>query len=127
GLLKDVPPNAVTGPDQYAVPANQVNLTGAGSGDPDNGPSALSYHWWFNALPPSSSATLLNANTSLPMFTPDRTGFYIARLEASDEFASGFSNTLVTAAQKCDADANGVVNQIDIQLIQAQFGKTAGP
>ena len=126
GLLNDVPPNTMTGPDQYAVPANQVNLTGAGSADPDSGPLALSDHWWFNALPASSTATLSNANTATPSFTPDRTGFYIGRLEASDGFASGFSNTLVTAAQKCDADANGVVNQIDIQLIQAALGQTAG-
>jgi len=70
---------------------------------------------------------LHHGNTSAPKFTPDRTGFFIPRLEAFDGLASGFSNVLVAAAQKCDADANGVVNQIDIQLIQAALGPTAGP
>ncbi len=126
GLLTDVPPNAAAGPDQYAVPTTQANLSGAASADPDNGPLTLGYNWWLNALPPLSTASLTNANTSTPHFTPDLTGFYIARLEATDGFASGFSNVLVTAAQKCDADANGVVNQIDISLIQAALGQTAG-
>ncbi len=121
----DVPPNAVAGADQYAVPGNLVNLDGSASSDPDNGPLLLSYSWWLNALPPGSTATLVNPTQAKPQLTPDVSGYYIARLEASDGFASGFANTLITAAQKCDADANGVVNQIDIDLITAAIGQTA--
>jgi len=39
-----------------------------------------------------------DTNTATPNFAPDKTGYYIARLEAFDGFASGFANTLVTAA-----------------------------
>ncbi len=128
GYLNDVPPNATSGALQYAIPGStQVSLTGAGSNDPDNGPQSLTYNWWLNALPPSSAVTLTNPSTETPHFTPDLTGYYIPRLEASDGFASGFSNTLIIAAQKCDADANGVVNQIDINLITAALGQAAPP
>jgi len=126
GLLSDVPPNATSGPDQYALPGGQVNLKGSAV-DPDSGPSPLTDNWWLNALPATSTAALTNANTATPYFTPDKTGYYITRLEASDGFASGFSNTLIIAAQKCDADANGVINQTDVSLIQAALGQPAGP
>jgi hypothetical protein len=121
----DVPPNAVVGADQYAVPGNLVNLDGSASFDPDNGPLLLSYNWWLNALATGSTANLVNPTQAKPQLTPDVSGYYIARLEASDGFASGFANTLITAAQKCDADANGTINQIDIDLITAAIGQTA--
>jgi hypothetical protein len=128
GYLNDVPPNASSGPAQYAIPGStQVSLNGSASADPDNGPLSLNYNWWLNALPPSSAAALVNPATATPHFTPDVTGYYIPRLEASDGFASGFSNTLIIAAQKCDADANEVINQIDINLITAALGQTAPP
>ena len=54
GYLNDVPPNASSGPDQYAVPGStQISLSGSGSADPDNGPLPLTYNWWLNALPAS--------------------------------------------------------------------------
>jgi hypothetical protein len=128
GYLNDVPPNTSSGPDQYAIPGStQVTLNGSVSSDPDNGPSSLSYNWWLNALPESSTAPLVNPTEATPHFTPDVTGYYIPRLEASDGFASGFSNTLIIAAQICDADANGVINQIDINLITAALGQAAPP
>ena len=123
--LSDVPPNGDAGADQYVVPGNQANLDGSASADPDGGPLPLTESWWLNASPPASAAALNNANTATPNFTPDVSGYYIARVEASDGFASGFSNTLVIAAQKCDADANGVINQIDLNLIAAALGQTA--
>jgi len=123
----NVPPNASVGADQYAVPASLVNLDGSASSDPDRGPLLLSYNWWLNALPPGSTAALVNPTQAKPQFTPDVSGYFIARLEASDGLASGFANTLVTAAQKCDADANGTVNQIDINLITAAVGQPALP
>jgi large repetitive protein len=126
--LDDVPPNAETVADQYAVPGStQVPLNGSASSDPDNGPLPLSYNWWLDAHPSGSAAALVNPTQAKPQLAPDVTGFYIARLEATDGFASGFVNTLVTAAQKCDADANGVINQIDINLITAAVGETALP
>ncbi len=125
-LSSDVPPNAVTGPDQFAVPGTPVSLDGSASSDPDGGPLPLTYNWWFDGRPAGSAASLTGSTQAGPHFTPDLSGYYIARLEASDGFASGFANTLVTAAQKCDADANGIVNQIDIALIMAALGQTAG-
>ena len=55
----------------------------------------------------------------------DKTGYYITRLEATDGLMSGFSNTLITSALACDADASGVLNQNDLALISAALGKGA--
>ena len=126
--MNDVPPNASSGPDQYAVPGStQISLSGSGSADPDNGPLPLTYNWWLNARPGGKHRCAGESHEAAPHFTPDVTGYYIPRLEASDGFASGFSNSLVIAANKCDADANGVINQIDINLITAALGQTASP
>ena len=71
-----------------------MSLDGSASNDPDNGPLLLSYNWWLNALPANSSSSLVNPTHAMPQLTPDVSGYYIARLEASDGFASGFANTL---------------------------------
>jgi hypothetical protein len=125
-FLKDVPPFAIVNADQYALPGTQVNLDGSASIDPDNGPASTSYNWWLNSLPTASTAAISGATTATPRITPDVPGYYIARLEASDGFASGFANTMVIAANKCDADANGAVSTLDIQLIQAALGQKVG-
>src|SRR6185437_10230871 len=123
GLLNDAPPNAVTGASQFVLPGAVANLTSASSADPDSGPAALAYNWWVDAAPTGSGSALVSKTTSTPRITPDLSGYYIARVEATDTFASSFSNTLVTAAQKCDVDANGTITQTDIAIITAALGQ----
>jgi uncharacterized protein (TIGR03437 family) len=121
----NIPPNANAGASQFTTPTSTVTLSSAGSGDPNNGPLPLAYTWWLNSVPASSAASVVHPATTTPQFVADTSGYFIARLEATDGLASGFANTTVISANLCDADANGVINQLDIQLIQAAIGQTA--
>ena len=123
----NIPPNADAGANQYTTPNGTVTLSSAASLDPDGGPLTLAYLWWLDSLPGASTATLVHPLTSTPQFVADKSGYYIARVEATDGLASAFANTLVTSAVVCDADANGSVNATDITLIQAALGLTALP
>jgi hypothetical protein len=125
-LLTDAPPNAITGASQYVLPGGTAQLTAVQSSDPDSGPGGPAFSWWLNALPPGSAATIASPATAAPRLTTDVSGYYIPRVEDTDLFASGFSNTLITAAAKCDADANGTVNALDIAIITAAVGQAAG-
>ena len=123
----NIPPNANSGVSQFTLPTGTVTLTSAASADPDNGPLPLAYLWWLDLLPATSTAALTHPLTATPQFVADKSGYYIASVEATDGLASGFANTLVTSANPCDADANGVVNATDIALIQAAIGQSALP
>ena len=120
----DLPPNADAGASQFVTPTSTASLSAQASADPDNGPLNLAYLWWLDSLPSSSTATLQHPNTATPQFVADKSGYYIGRVEANDGLLASFSNTLVTSAALCDADANGVVNQTDIALITAALGQT---
>ena len=119
-----MPPNADAGASQFVTPTSTASLSAQASADPDNGPLNLAYLWWLDSLPSSSTATLQHPNTATPQFVADKSGYYIGRVEANDGLLASFSNTLVTSAALCDADANGVVNQTDIALITAALGQT---
>jgi uncharacterized membrane protein len=123
----DVPPNANAGANQFVTPTNTANLNSQASADPDGGPIRLGFLWWLDSLPSGSAAVLQQAATATPTFVADKSGYYIGRVEANDGLLAGFANTVVTSAATCDADANGVINQTDIQLIQAAIGQTALP
>ncbi len=120
-----VAPNAVAAQDQYVLLPATGNLSGGGSADPDSGPLALSYNWFFVSTPTGSSALLATPSAVTTQLQPDKTGFYNVRLEASDGVDSGFANALVTATMVCDADANGIVNMTDLGLITAAIGQMA--
>lgn len=120
----NIPPNASAGSAQFVTPSTTVTLSSAASSDPDSGPLQLAYLWWLNSLPSASSTTLTHPLTATPQFVADTSGYFIGRVEATDGLASGFANTLVVSARVCDADANGVINQTDLALIQAALGQT---
>ncbi len=120
-------PNAISEAPEFARPNTVVNASGAGSGDTDTGPETLARIWWFNALAPASAAVLNNPTSAAPGFTPDKSGFFILRQEAHDGLDAGFSNALVTAAAACDADANGLINTADMDLINAALGSSTPP
>lgn len=75
-------PKADAGADQTVNVGTNVQLSGAGSKDPDN--DSLTYAWQLAVKPAGSTATLANANTVSPSFTADVPGTYTATLTVSD-------------------------------------------
>ncbi|MFZ5570715.1 MAG: PQQ-binding-like beta-propeller repeat protein [Thermodesulfobacteriota bacterium] len=86
-LITNIPPIADAGIGAVIYLGETAHLDGAGSSDPDNGPSALTYHWSFTALPAGSALTaadIAGADTSLASFVPDVIGAYGTALEVYD-------------------------------------------
>jgi len=125
-LDPNVTPNAVAGTNRRILPNTLITVDGSGSFDPDNGPGPLSYEWRFVSAP-ISDASLVNAGTAHVGFTPGAPGFYVLRLDVSDGTAGSFDETTVMAANFCDANADGTVNQADFDLMSALFGTAAQP
>jgi uncharacterized protein (TIGR03437 family) len=118
-----VPANAVAGANRRILTATPVTVNGSATNDPGDN-AAPSYQWSFvsSTLPGSS---LQNANTPTVTFTPPMAGFYVTRLDVSNGAADSFSETTVMAASYCDANADGVVNQVDFDLMNALIGTSA--
>jgi len=85
------PPTDLTGaritpPAQSVSVGAIVQLSGAGSSDPDGDP--LEYHWTFLSKAPSSAAQLsgatLPAAAISPSFIADKAGLYTVRLIVND-------------------------------------------
>ncbi len=94
----NVPPNANAGVDVLVNLGATVTLNGSDSADPDNGPLPLTYRWSFAAKPPSSTltdASILNATTPRPSFTPDKAGSYQTKLTVTDGEALREDNVTV--------------------------------
>jgi hypothetical protein len=77
----NTPPRADAGPDAHTAVGRFYELDGTGSGDPDGDVLAFS---WSLGVPPGSTASLVNPNTSKPGFTPDVAGDYVATLVVND-------------------------------------------
>ena len=92
--------------------------------DPDNSPQALQYLWSFNYLPPGSRAALMDSTTLTAKLIPDASGVYVARLTANDGDQATGINTFRIVAQACDANADGLLNSADLDLIRASQGDT---
>jgi uncharacterized delta-60 repeat protein len=76
------PPVANAGPDQTVTAGATVQLTSAGSSDPEG--SALSYFWTFQSKPSGSTAHFSNSNAANPIFIADMRGTYVVELIVND-------------------------------------------
>ena len=76
------PPVADAGPDQTVTAGATVQMTSAGSGDPEGNP--LSYVWSFTSKPNASTAHFSNSNAANPTFIADKKGTYVAQLIVND-------------------------------------------
>src|SRR5437764_670620 len=76
------PPTADAGPDQAVNEGAFVKLNGSASADHQGRP--LAYQWSFASRPPSSTATLADANTVAPSFQADASGDFVVQLVVSN-------------------------------------------
>ena len=91
------PPVANAGADQSVKTGEPVNLDGSASTDADG--DLLTYQWALTEQPGGSVASLSDANTVDPSFTPDVDGEYVLTLTVSDGEATGVADQVtVTAA-----------------------------
>ncbi|GGD63320.1 PPC domain-containing protein [Lacimicrobium alkaliphilum] len=75
-------PVADAGEDKSAPVNTLVSLDGSGSSDADG--DLITYQWQFLTLPAGSNATLEDAESVAPYFTPDIAGSYAIGLVVSD-------------------------------------------
>ena len=75
-------PVADAGEDQNITSGTAVTLDGSKSKDDDG--DVLSYRWIILEKPKSSNASIKDANTMMPSFTPDVDGIYIIQLTVND-------------------------------------------
>lgn len=124
------PPHADAGFDQSVTLGALVQLSGAGSTDPENDP--LEYHWDFLSKPPSSAASLSGASIPAaavnPTFVADQPGLYTIRLIVNDgqidsqpdivsisstdpgSGASGGGSSSSSDCLSCAAEAGGITS-----------------
>jgi hypothetical protein len=91
------PPIANAGADQTVYVAQAVTLDGSASTDP-NGQS-LRYTWSFVNRPAGSGATLSDATSVRPVFTPDREGDYVVQLVVNDGIVDSAADTVLISTQ----------------------------
>ena len=91
-----LPPVAEAGMDQTVIPGTLVQLSGAGSSDPNGLP--LTYAWTLTR-PPGSNAALSSTTAVNPTFVPDVLGQYVAQLIVNNGFLSSAPDTVTIAAQ----------------------------
>src|SRR5690606_25207218 len=112
------PPNQVpvadAGADQDGLVDEQVTLDGTGSTDLDG--DTLSYAWTLTG-PDGSTATLDDATSASPVFTPDLAGSYAATLVVNDGTDDSVADTATVTvthrpAAVAGSDQPGVVGEL---------------
>ena len=109
-------PTADAGSDQTRPVGATVQLSGAGSSDPDGDP--LTYAWSFVSGPAGSQAVLSNPAAVAPTFVIDLPGTYVVQLHVSDGALQSAPDSVSIATSnsppvaRAGADASGLVGQM---------------
>jgi hypothetical protein len=85
-------PTALPGAPQTVLAGAVVSLDGSGSSDAEH--DTLHYQWTLTTKPAGSAATLVQADTAKPSFTPDVAGDYVATLVVSDASLASAPDTV---------------------------------
>jgi serine protease len=115
----NVAPVANAGPNQNALVGAVVKLDGRGSSDANG--DALVYTWVL-VKPPASAATLIDAKTATPSFTPDVVGTYAAGLVVSDGKLNSAATSVVvnvTAASVGPFTVSGSVVASNVSTVDS--------
>jgi len=94
-------PVANAGTAQNVVTGSVVTLDGSLSTDANS--DTLTYQWVLTTRPTGSSATLSLATASLPTFTADVSGNYVATLRVNDGTVDSTAATVTITASKVNA------------------------
>lgn len=93
-------PTARVGMARSVLTEQVVTLDGGSSSDPEG--TSLTFTWTLTDKPSGSSASLANATSATPEFTPDLVGTYVAELIVSDGMLSSMpTSVLITAVAPC--------------------------
>jgi hypothetical protein len=101
GLPGNTPPVADAGPHQRAFVDAPVTLDGRASSDPEGDP--LTFQWSLLSRPAGSTTALIGVDTARPVFTPDRSGLYVAQLKVNDGTADSAPDTTTVTAEALPA------------------------
>ncbi|GMW01361.1 MAG: hypothetical protein AMXMBFR84_24980 [Candidatus Hydrogenedentota bacterium] len=115
-------PDAEAGPPQTVENKTLVSLNGSGSSDADSDP--LTFAWTIESAPGGSTATLSNATTSTPSFTPDVAGPYVLGLVVNDGFDDSSMDTVTISVTNDPPQANAGGDQTLFQFEEVQLDGT---
>ncbi|MCI0438824.1 MAG: carboxypeptidase regulatory-like domain-containing protein [Chloroflexi bacterium] len=93
---ENTPPVANAGDDQEVFVGDIASLNGSASFDPDG--DDITPAWTIILRPAGSVATLSDADTFNPFFTPDVAGDYVVQLVVTDSFGASATDTVVVTA-----------------------------
>lgn len=119
-------PIAVAGDYRTVRVKSNVVLDGSGSYDPDSTASSLIFKWWQVSGP---AITLSSPTVARPLLTPLAPGKYVFNLSVNDGLVDSLPTSVVISVPTLgDIDADGDVDNDDLNLILAARGKPAnGP
>ena len=119
----NVMPIASAGPDLIVQTGSFITLDGSGSSDRYDEP--LTYAWTVNLAPTGSTATLSNADSLSPTFTPDLDGKYIMELTVSDGRWSD-TDTVMIIAMATAPPPDGDVAVLVLHTVDLIYGWQIG-
>ncbi len=118
-VVTNSPPVANAGVDQTVGVGATVQLSGAGSSDPDGDP--LTWSWTIATKPGGSTATLSAAGSVNAHFVADKAGSYVVALVVSDGKVSSTSDTVAITAT---ATVNpGPVAMLNHRVVDAEYSR----
>ena len=106
-IIPNYPPVADAGPDRNVITGESVTLDGTASYDPEH--AIITFDWRFLQVPEGSTVTdasLSDATSAKPRFTPDIDGAYKLELLANDGDRYSYPNEVEIAAAVFDIAPN---------------------
>ncbi len=121
GGADNIAPVANAGLDQDTLVGTTITLDSSASGDLNG--DTLGHQWVLLSSPPDTTASLGNANSSMPTFTPDVTGAYVFGVRVDDGMESSENMDMVRLSVQNSGIGN--VFQAPVNLTAANLSPFA--